>query len=47
MRKRFPGLMELSDVKRICGELLPEKPQMADTLQENMEQCNALMQYLN
>jgi len=46
MRKGFPGLMELSDIKRICGELLPEMPQMADTLQENMEQCDTLMQYL-
>ncbi len=46
MRKGFPGLMELSDVKRICGELLPENSQMADTLQENIEQCDSLMQYL-
>ncbi|MCD7850362.1 MAG: hypothetical protein LUH63_11860 [Parabacteroides sp.] len=46
MRKGFPGLMELPEVKRICGELLPGKPQMADTLQEYMEQCDTLMQYL-
>ena len=28
MRKGFPELMELSGVKRICGELLPKMPQM-------------------
>ena len=46
MRKGFPGLMELPGIKRICGELLPEMPQMADTLQGYMEQCDALIQYL-
>ena len=46
MQKGFPGLMGLSDIKRICGELLPEMPQMADTLQEYMEQCDTLTQYL-
>ena len=44
MRKSFPGLMNLSEVKRACGELLAEKPQMADTLKETMEQCDTLMQ---
>lgn len=46
IRKGFPGLMELPGIKRICGELLPEMPQMADTLQGYMEQCDALIQYL-
>lgn len=47
MRKGFRGLMELPEIKRVCEELLPEKPQMAETLQEYMEQCDALMQYLD
>ena len=46
MRKGFPGLMELPDAKRRCGELLAENPQMADTLHEYMEQCDTLIQYL-
>lgn len=46
MRKGFPGLMGLPGIKRICGELLPEMSQMADTLQDYMEQCDALIQYL-
>lgn len=47
MRKGFRGLMELPEIKRVCEELLPEKPQKAETLQEYMEQCDALMQYLD
>lgn len=46
MQKGFPKLMELSDVKQACGELLHEMPQMADTLQQYMEQCDLLIPYL-
>lgn len=46
MRKGFPELMELSGVKRICGELLPKMPQMAETLQQYMEQCDTLIVYM-
>ncbi|EEO27780.2 hypothetical protein OFAG_00933 [Oxalobacter formigenes HOxBLS] len=46
MRKGFPGLMELSDARRRCEELLSGMPQMADTLQEYMEQCDVLAHYL-
>ena len=45
MRKGFPELMELPEVKRLCGELLSKMPQKADTLQEYMEQCDTLIQY--
>ncbi|WP_302567411.1 hypothetical protein [Culturomica massiliensis] len=33
MQKGFSELMKLPDARQACSELLPEMPQMADTIQ--------------
>lgn len=46
MQKNFSELMELPEAKQVCSDLLHEMPEMTDTLQQYMEQCDALIQYL-
>ena len=46
MRNGLPGLFDLSAIKDKCNELHHEMPQAAETLQQYMEQCDSLMQYI-
>lgn len=46
MQKGFSKLMELPEAKQVCSELLHEMPEMTDTLQQYMEQCDTLMQHI-
>lgn len=46
LQSGLSGLMDIDTARRTCCELLQEMPQIAETLQQNIEVCDQLIDYL-